>query len=217
LASDVISLERGFANYDAGKAVIFSCIGEIWGREISDSVLDFLIEYARTAFGHGNATTVKIKFESKRIVVTDDGERADLNALAMPSSGRGGGLAYRELLAKLHVSVISSSRDSSGENIFHLPLIKNSMELATQNPGALNVSFEHLRNHTFDFWLIANCDWAYFVAPDLMSYSDSPDCELMMEEPMNAHKNVVLVIPNASAAVLSVYRQRFGIAKVLSL
>ena len=216
LAAEKLSLSQGFSNSSVGTVVLFCCVSEIWGKPVADAVRDFLIEYARNAFEHASATTVSVEFAAKGIVVRDDGQHFDVHTLAQPTFGRGGGMAYRALLSTLRISAISTCRSNSSENVLHLPLVGNANDLVVHNPCALAITHEQLRLNTVDFSSIVDCDRAYVVAPDFMTYSDGPWCERMLEAAMKFHSNVTLVIPHASAPVLDHYRKRFPNTEVLS-
>lgn len=177
LATDELSLAPGFSNSSVGAAVLFSCAAEIWGKPVADSVRDFLIEYARNAFEHAGATFVSVEFEVKGITVRDDGRHFNLHALAQTSFGRGGGMAYRALLSALLINAVSTSRSTLNKNVLHLPLVRDINGLIAHNPCALAISHEQLRLNSVDFSSIAQCDRAYVIAPDFMTYSDGPWCE----------------------------------------
>lgn len=216
LAPDRLTLDVNFPNDSVGNAVVFSCISEIWGKEVADSARDFLIEYSRNCFQHAKATTVAIEFVENGITVCDDGMPFDLHTLAQPDFGRGGGLAYRALLSNLRINAVSTSRSASNNNVLTIPLVKDSAGLLVHNPCALAISHEQLRLKTFDFSAFSSCSRAYVVAPNFMTYSDGSWCETVLEAAMKEHQNVVLVIPQTSLAVLEHFRKRFPRTEVLS-
>jgi hypothetical protein len=216
LAADELCLTPGFSNSSVGTAVLLCCVAEIWGKPVADSVRDFLIEYARNAFEHASATTVSVEFAAKGMVVRDDGRHFNLHTLAQTSFGRGGGMAYRALLSALLINAISTSRSTSNENVLHLPLVGDANDLIAHNPCALAITHEQLRLNSVDFSSVADCDRAHVVAPDFMTYSDGPWCERMLKSALEIHKNVTLVIPQASAPVLGYYRKLFPNTEVLS-
>lgn len=216
LVPDRLTLDGNFLNTSVGNAVVFSCIAEIWGKEVADSARDFLIEYARNCFIHSKAQAVVIDFVENGITVCDDGTQFDLHTLAQPDFGRGGGLAYRALLSSLRINAVSTSRNASNNNVLTIPLVKDSAGLLAHNPCALAISHEQLRLNILDFSELSSCNRIYIVAPNFMTYSDGPRCETVLETAMKTHENVVLVIPQVSSAVLEHFRKRFPSTEVLS-
>lgn len=216
LVPDRLALDANFLNASVGNAVVFSCISEIWGKEVADSARDFLIEYARNCFRHAKATTVVIEFIKNGITVCDDGMQFDLHTLAQPDFGRGGGLAYRALLSSLRINAVSTSKSATNNNVLTIPLVKDIAGLLAHNPCALAISHEQLRLNALDFSALSSCSRAYVVAPDFMTYSDGPWCETLLAAAMEEHQNVVLVIPQASLAVLEYFRKQFPHTEVLS-
>jgi hypothetical protein len=216
LASDHVTLTADFSNTVVGKAVLFSGVAEIWGKPVADSTRDFLIEYARNALDHGGATVVTVEFAAKGVIVRDDGQHFNVHAFAQPTFGRGGGMAYRTMLSTLRINAISSIRSASNQNVLHFPLVRDASDLVAHNPCALEITRVQLRRNMVDFSSLVNCDRAYVIAPDYMSYSDGPLCELVLTAAIAAHTNIALVIPHASAAVLAHFRKCFPDTDVLS-
>lgn len=216
LAPGSLTITRGFSNSSVGEAVLFSCIAEVWGKDIADSVRDFLIEYSRNCFQHANATTVSIEFVERGIIVRDDGQRFDLHTLARPACQHGGGMAYRVLLSTLRIAAMSTSTNSLNENVLHIPLVIDTEGLLAHNPCALAISREHLRLNSIDFSSFATCDRIYVVAPDFLTFSDGPWCAHALEAAMKHHPSVILVVPRASPAVLEHFRQTFPTIEILS-
>ena len=108
LANNSLSLIDGrFPNDEIGNAVKYACVASIWGNAVEHALRDFLIEYSKNAFDHGNATNLYIIFEKQRIVIRDNGNQFVPDILADPKSSRGGGLAYRALLSVVRLAAIS--------------------------------------------------------------------------------------------------------------
>lgn len=63
LTPESVSISQvGDENKTIGQAIKFSCIEDIWGRQLARALRDFLIEHSRNSLTHGQASKVSIKF-----------------------------------------------------------------------------------------------------------------------------------------------------------
>src|SRR5262249_1633785 len=73
-----------------GNTFFESCISDLWGQDISNSIREFASEMARNAFTHGRASKFIITFEPRKIILRDDGEAFSLSQLTSHPRLRGG-------------------------------------------------------------------------------------------------------------------------------
>jgi hypothetical protein len=216
LAPESISLNSASElNQAIGAAVRYACIADIAGKIVADTLRDFLIEYVRNALTHGDASEVAIAIENKSIKVTDQGAPFQVTRL-LDTTARGGGLAYRALLATARIGSVSCRRLTTGENHLHIPFVTSPHDIPMANPCAMTIDRAQVRSGPIDFTPVRNCDRVYFVAPDFSVYSDGPLFERALRQVISEHPNVVLVFPDISDRVLEHFRQIFTPAEVVT-
>jgi len=207
MAEDAISVDSAeYPNALIGNAVKYACVSQIWGKPSADAIRDYLVEHVRNSFEHGGATSVGIEFRRKGLVIRSDGQAFDEQRLAQPKFGRGGGIAYRNLLRALRICAVSSLPDSGGGYELYIPLVSGVSDLLEVNPCAVAVSREDMRLGKLEFTKLAGCNRAYVIAPQFMSFSDGPWCKEVIQFAIEQQENTVLVLRDASDAVVEQYK-----------
>lgn len=206
LAPDSVTLlSGGEISSHIGASVRHACLSEIYGQEVAHAVRDFLIEYARNALTHGCALTVEIAFASNLISVIDDGSEFSACTLSGPHA-RGGGMAYKAMLENKHLGYISSRR-LEGQNQLRIPIVVDPRDLPRVNPCAITVSSADIREGKVSVSKVSGCDRIFVVAREFAVYSDGPVYARILRDLAKEHPNIVLIVPEASPAVLTHYRQ----------
>jgi hypothetical protein len=209
LAPETISLQPKLdLNATIGAAVENSWITEISGKESASVLRDFLIEYTRNAFTHGNARSITIHFNANAISIEDDGNEFQVANLRSKDS-RGGGMAYRELLALRQFGHTSYRRSDGLSNHLHIPFVANARELPKGNPCAISLNREDLRTGQFDVSYLTHCDRAFIIARDFLSYSDAPLFAQAIRAIEHHSPNLTLILPEVSAGVLQRFKEIF--------
>jgi hypothetical protein len=216
LAPELLTLDASFTNDAVGQVMRLCCVREIWGGPLNEALRNFLIEYARNAFQHGNAQRVSVRFTDRSIVVLDDGIHYDLRSLAREGDGRGGGLAYRRLLTQLPIGATATRISASGTTELTIPLARDLTELERNNPCAIVVTHKDLRYGRVDFDRVSACDVIYLIAPEYFTSSDTERSKPVIARVMTLKPNVVLILPQASADVVHHFQTLFPGTTVLS-
>ncbi len=201
-------------NKTIGSGVQYACIADIAGKDVADTVRDFLVEYVRNALTHGGASEANVQIESKGIKVTDRGAPFQVSAL-LNAEARGGGMAYRALIETARIGSASYLRTVAGENQLHIPFVMSPRQLPGANPCAMTIDREQVIGGSIDFTSVENCDRIYLVAPDFSAYSDGPLFERALRQTINEHPGVVLIFPKISKGVLKHFKKVFAPAEVI--
>jgi hypothetical protein len=197
-----------YINQMIGQAIVHCYIEDIWGKSIADSIRDFIIEHAKNAFEHADAKSVTIRFQSREIVVEDDGKHFDPNTLIEHSHGRGGRAAYRALRNTLRLPTISSTNQSGTGNLVYLPLVANAWELEATNPCTVNIDIHNLLSSRLSFTSYASCDCIYIVAPKYMSYSEWTPLGRIVYSAQQTGKRIVVIVSKVSSGVIEFGREQ---------
>lgn len=207
LAPEYVSLKQNLdVNEIIGTAVENSWISEICGKEPARILRDFLIEYATNALSHGEAQQLKISFGSNSILVEDDGNEFHVEKL-LSEDARGGGLAYKELLATRHFGHTSYRRSIKPVNNLYIPFVASADNLPRANPCAVSLSRADLRTGQFDLSNLALCDRAFIITSDFMSYSDAPFLLSAIKSAMRDAPNLTLILTDVSEGVMRRFRE----------
>jgi hypothetical protein len=204
-------------NHVIGQAVVHCYIEEIWGRLAAESIRDFLIEYVRNAFEHAQAQKVTVNFQSREIVVEDDGARFDPNELTEHPNGRGGRAAYHALREALKLPAISAVNRSETGNLLYLPLVASVRDLESTNPCTVSIDSSQLRAWNSSFTSHAKCDCIYIVAPDFLVYSDwIPFAGIVRSAQQQTRKRVVVIVSTVSARVVEYGREQLPDIEIIT-
>jgi len=215
LAPETISLNSSSSlNQDIGVAIRHACIADISGKDIADTLRDFLVEYVRNALTHGNATEASITIEKEGITVVDKGSAFLLTRL-LDASSQGGGMAYRALLETSRIGSISSRRTEAGENNLHIPFVVMPKDLPRINPCAINISHEQVHDGKIDISSLQGCDRVYLIAPDFSVYSDAPLYEEVLRQIITDQTSVTIVFPDISERVFEHFKATFAPANIV--
>jgi hypothetical protein len=200
-------------NERLGNAVKFSWISDICGREVAHTLRDFLIEHTRNAFVHGGAESVHVAFHLNSVEVTDDGAAFSISELQNRTS-RGGGKALNALFSTKELGHASSRRTQDGRNVVHIPFVTDPFDLPKVNPCAVVLTALAVRSGTLDVAQFISCDRAYVVTQSFLTYSDAPVIERALQQIINDHPNVVLVLPDTSQLVIEHFRKLLPATKI---
>jgi hypothetical protein len=216
LAPETISLRSLLGlNQDIGTAIKYACIADIAGKDVADTLRDFLVEYVRNALTHGGASEATIVIENASIRVVDQGSVFELSRL-LDTSTQGGGLAYRALLETARIGSVSSRRTTAGENHLHIPFVTAARDLPKVNPCAMTIDYGQVHRGQIDFTPLQDCDRVYLIAPDFSVYSDGALYEIALRQVIADHPCVTIVFPDISDRVLKHFKQIFAPAEVVT-
>ncbi|GGA29143.1 hypothetical protein [Dyella nitratireducens] len=207
LAEDSVALEHTpDINEKIGIAVKNSWISDICGEEVARTLRDFVIEYARNAFMHGAATTLRVDFNQDSITVEDDGGEFQVVSLLSEDSC-GGGMAFRALLATKQLGYASSRRTGDKKNHLHIPFVTNPLDLPKANPCAISLSRQDAIFGHVNFSNLLHCDRIFIVAQGPVSYSDIPHFAGIARNLQKGNPKAILILPDVSRGVIARFRE----------
>ena len=214
LPPDVLKLEsHDDLNSRIGDAVLHGCVEDIWGPNVGGAIRDFLIECARNAFTHSRASSVRISINPSSIVVLHDGSHFDWTELTGDGAGRGGGMAYRALLASLRVSTMAIKQHAEGKTEIHIPLLRDITKLPMVNPCAIEFNPRE-DTGTRDIGELTGCNRIYAIYSGYASYSDVYLFHEFLRPFKDSDKDVTLILKKPSQGVLEHFQETFPNFKV---
>ena len=192
-------------NKAVGKAFFESCIGDIWGEDISSSIREFAIEIARNAFTHGMASKFIIAFEPHKITLRDDGKPFSLSQLTNNSQQRGGGAAASQIQTRFKDQILISYIRHSDENTMILALIRAAQDIRDITPctvqfnmGSITYLYEDLMQFCETH---QECGVVYLVPEYALSYSDGGILARRFQNGTRFGQRVVLVCTDISTGL----------------
>lgn len=173
LISNEIILPKEFAiNNYVGDALHDSYVGVSWGREVTDAVRDFLIEYIRNAHGHGHADNCTLQINAHEIIVTDDGYEFDARSLYHRKGDRGGYLSIRRLLDFHGENILLSSYRENDSNYLKISLPRKWSDVSSATPCTVNVDIRTLLKGEFSYQIKESCNEIFIILPSYFGLSD---------------------------------------------
>lgn len=179
---------------------------EIWEANPARAIRDLLIELARNAFEHGEATTISIIVEGSNIRLLDDGRAFDLSRLRSQSRQGGGSLALSALTGRHGASVIATGRREGDQNVVYLAAVRSLSDLIAATPCHALLSVRgRLEENPFD--QVDDCDTVYLISKGYISYSDLYMLSVSVKEMLDRGKAVIVALPPLSSGVEGQMRQ----------
>jgi hypothetical protein len=215
LAPDTIEINSGdHLNAKIGRAVLLSCIAEIWGVRAADAIRDFLIEFCKNSIAHSGAGKINLSIKSDSISIEHNGTYFDWNQLANIESGRGGGLAYRALLNEMKLSAITCRMNPDRSMRLDIPLVRKPSDLPKNNPCAFILNHDNLLNppNIKDF---DGCNKILIVYQGFASYSDIYLCARIVQGFKSGNKAIALILPDVSEGVLEHFKNSLSDVEVM--
>jgi hypothetical protein len=155
-----------------GNALHDSFVPIAWGKDLNNSIRDFLIENARNAVMHGGATEVRIIIDGNNIEMIDDGSLFSVRGLATSASKNGGAMAVRHLLNKHEENIIFSSYRKSKYNHVVISLIQQLDDVEKITPCTITVSRTQFKKGVPKYELEETCNELYVLLPKFLTRSD---------------------------------------------
>lgn len=204
-------------NETIGLALQDSCMPDVWGRQISDAVRDFLVEYTRNALTHGSAKHVHLTFDSRRVTVEDNGAPYSLGFLSAGLHGRRGGVAALEVLNRRFAGrIVLSQQFEAGFNKLYIAVVESVENLALITPCTLKISAENLRARNYSFDGLESCDTLYLLLPPFMAFSDGMRLSNNLRSDL-PQKRLVFVFDDVSEGVREEIQSAFPHVGILEL
>jgi hypothetical protein len=182
------------------RAFVESCLSEIWGDNVANSVREFSIEIARNALSHGGASKFQLIIEPNRIVLTDNGGPFSLTELLLQANGRGGRAAANAIQTELKDEVLCSYIRRNDENAIIVALIRTVKEISTVTTCSVfldNGPGIALETHRF-CEMHSECETVYLLPKYGLAHSDVPYIAQASRDRIVQGQRIVLVCANMS-------------------
>lgn len=200
-----------------GDSIELSCVPEVWGKDISTIIRDFLIEVALNSFDHGSATTFELSIKSDHITTSDDGVEFDIWDLPNSPSPRGGAIALNALLQKMTERVIVTSSHKGGKNEISIAKIDNIDSIVDYTPCVVKISSEDIRDGTYQLIASSCCKVVYVVMPEYCSPSLSISMEKKLKQESHDQSRLIFVLRGASTTTTELVSSAFPKSRIVHM
>ncbi|MGA4364543.1 hypothetical protein [Pantoea ananatis] len=218
LISNKVKLPAEYAiNMHVGQALDDSCVALSWGREITDTVRDFLIEHIRNAYGHGDAKSCTLQINGNEIIIIDDGSVFDVRSLYNSQKGRGGCLSIKRLIDYYGEKIFLSSYRKDDENILKLSLPKTVLEITNATPCSVDINMAAIHKGDYSYQVSESCNEIFIIFPNYLALSDIACLKIRHPQIAQEKKHLVFILPYASAYVKEILNRDFENCQIMML
>lgn len=173
---------------------------EVWETGAARAIRDLVVELARNAFDHGQATAVSIVVEARGVKLFNNGPEFDLASLRSHQKPGGGALALAALTNQYGAQVIATGRREGDRNVAYLAAVRRPRDLIAATPCHVLLTVRgRLEENAFD--QTEDCDTVYLIGRGYMSYSDLYMLSVSVREVTARGKAVIVALPPLSPGV----------------
>lgn len=216
LLENKIELPKEFnINKLVGDAIHDSCLIFVWGKPITDSIRDFLIEYIRNAFTHGESNKASLEITTKDIVVIDDGKDFDPRELYDNPTNHGGSKSIQKLLGKFRTKIFLNSFRANDLNTLKIAVPESQEYIINTTPCKLEISFSELHNGNISYKLLETCKELFVILPEYFALSDIAFLSKKHPTFKQEKRHLVFVVNNVSDDVQELLGEQFPRCQVI--
>lgn len=201
-----------------GDALRYSCLADIWGKDVADAVRDSCIELIRNAFAHGAARVVRLLISASSVTIEDDGSAFNSNQLRHSPTG-GGGASLKIIAEQFRSTVIFSCKRVGASNHNTFTFIRKAEDLSQFSPCTVSLTFEEVHAGRTSAQVVEGCDVTYVVLPPYFALSDVLKLPQLIATafPKREGREVVLVTTRLSAGAIQLIGQYVPHIEIINL
>ncbi|KAB5499196.1 hypothetical protein F8564_06540 [Serratia sp. RJAL6] len=218
LISNEVKLPADYAiNMHVGQALDDSCVALSWGREITDTVRDFLIEYIRNAYVHGDAENCTLQINGHEIIIVDDGTVFDARSLYNSQKDRGGCLSIKRLIDHYGEKIFLSSYRKDDRNVLKLSIPKTALEIINATPCSVDINIDFLHRGGCSYQISESCNEIFIILPSYFALSDIAFLKIKHPQIAQEKRHLVFVLPCASVHVKEILSRNFENCQIMMI
>jgi hypothetical protein len=210
--TDLATLEKRI-----GDAITFSCVPQVWGKEVAKAISDLCIEVALNAFRHGGATDFDLSIQPEQIVLTDNGREFDLWDLPRSPAPRGGTLALKAMQKHMTERVILATRRDADVNKITIAKIDDVIEIEDYTPCVISVTSHEIREATYQIVAPNECKMVYVILPEYASPSLPIQMERTIKEQSHDPSRLIFVMRGASNETTRLVSEAFPESQIVHM
>ncbi len=200
-----------------GDAICDSCISIAWGKEIANSLRDFIIEHTRNSFAHGNATSIKIDIKKNRFNIIDNGNAFNPRELLRVGSNSGGVESIKYLFTKFSQKIVFSHERIDNLNIVTIAFIDSSTEIFDITPCSIAMSRKDINDGSFSINVRETCTEVFIVLPRYFSPSDAGLFRINSPFLLKEKRQLIFVTEGLSDSVLDSLERSFPNCQIIKV
>ncbi|WP_414472765.1 hypothetical protein [Microvirga sp. M2] len=219
LADEAVQVtELGQENKTIGDAILYSCLREVWGRDVADAIRDLSIEIARNALVHGGATTFSLTVEKLKVTLRDNGSPYNYTSIFSEERHGGGAMSISCIINQFADRLVFSSSHNGLENETIVALVREPNDVSALVKCSIQIRLGHRPKADPDtIKLMMECDTVYIVHDEsYISYSDIFFIRLYAEQYL-CSKRCVFVCKDASDGVLDKIKEAMPSLIIMAL
>ena len=218
LADNIVSIEKiGAENETIGNLINDSCISIVWGKEISDALRDFIIEYFRNSFDHGKATRFDIHIDSNKITISDNGSEFNPQRLMNNQTKTGGTIAIKNLIEKFSEKIVFSSRRLSNVNLTIITILNEVSDILKATPCSLQLTFDDFHIGNSSIGVSETCNEIYVVLPPYFALSDVRFMPKRFPQFNMVGKPIIFIVEHISNGVQILLRENYTECRIIGI
>jgi hypothetical protein len=213
-----ITLPKEFGiNKLVGDALHDSCLSIAWGKEVTESLRDFLIEHIRNSYLHGQASYSSLAITSNGLVITDDGAKFDPRTLHTNKTKRGGSRSIQYLLNNHGNKIFISSHRKQTKNILKISIPETVEDVESKTPCVLNFEMSRLHQGNVSYKIKESCNEVFIILPEYFGLSDIAFLSLKHPAIHHEKRHLIFVLRWVSGHVKELLEEQFNGCQVLEL
>jgi hypothetical protein len=203
----------GAESNEIGQAIDDSCISQIWGEDIADSIRDIAIEICLNSFTHGKASYFELQIEPTKVCLVDDGDEFDILNLLEAKDRSGGKLALNNLIGG-DKKIIAITDRSDGINKYVFSRIENEDQILELTPCAIKFNNISIKNREIPLEAYKDCKKIYIIFNKYTSYSDLRFLKILLDQ-LNIDEKDCIIFINASSGVIKELANQYPRSSIL--
>ncbi len=218
LIENKINLPKEFnVNKLIGNAIHDSCLINLWGKEFTDCIRDFTIEYVRNAVTHGNATGAILEICNNEIVITDDGLDFDPRILLTKHSNQGGSKSIQILFENYSSELFLTSQRIDNKNILTISIPNTREQVVNLTECKVEIGFSELHTGNLEYELLETCKEVFVLLPEYFALSDIAFISRKHPILSTERRHVVFVVNNVSNTVQNLLIEQYPKSQILEI
>lgn len=194
-----------------------SCLSIAWGKTIAFKIQDFLIEYIRNTFQHGEASELNIEIKNNHIIVKDNGNDFNPKNLISSDYKSGGTLSIKELNKELEKNLILTNRRENNENLMVISILNNLEQVIELTPCSHKISYHEFRRREVNLKVNDSCNELFIVLPNYISPSDIGHLTKGLFDLKKFDKPITLITPYLSDLVSGLLKEYNPDVKIIEI
>jgi hypothetical protein len=201
-----------------GEALDDSCVPILWGEQVGHAVRDVVIELARNAFIHGNASTFTLNIEPDYVRLTDDGHDFDpWNLVEESTLMSGGRTAIRQMVHEFGNRLILATERVGKLNETTIAFPRSRQDVSNVTPCAVTIEREEAMNGYRRIEFVRTCRVFYVILPRYFSPSEGYELSKMLRNEMPKGTKLIWVVEDLSLWVKELLRKSIPGSEILEL